>query len=247
MGLFSKKPEKVLDRRGNVIVKGDLNAIDKPLKWFDSEDGITALKEYTKPQNYLLQEKYRKQYDELSKQPWALSSYIQIFHKDVKAPCVYFGNLLGNFKVRPLNYSIAINYITDLLCLSVMAFDIDEDGEPKHVEPKLTLEKAVSLEKNPLLYFASKFDFFDLKDDDQGTFDDKWTAYSLMLKFLVIQAVQNDAVITENPWILEKSTYFNEMDTVRKEKGFLKKCIELSGENSQYFEIMLKRLEDNKQ
>ncbi|MDE6294394.1 MAG: hypothetical protein K2L88_07225, partial [Clostridiales bacterium] len=78
---------------------------------------------------------------------------------------------------------------------------------------------------NPLLYFVTRFDVFKLENDALGLAVDKGHTFETALKFVCLVSSEID-LEGKDKWLLYKDTYINDFGTVRKEKGFIKKCIE---------------------
>lgn len=219
------------------------NPKDKNLEWFASEEGLNSFKEYTTPQNYILQETIQKEKEKESRyDEYSLDIFISVFHETAKVPNLYFSSLVRNIKVQPLEYVGPIEMLVKVLSLQAQTYYLDDDGEPQPKETDLSPEEIVSVEKNPVLNFVSNFKCFDLKDDMKGSWDDKWKLYSTIIIFLGIESIKDKDVVSKNKWIFEGSSYFNDLGTVRKEKGFIKKAIELSP-NKEYFEKRISELE----
>jgi hypothetical protein len=214
---------------------------EKDLAWFSSEAGLEALKAYTTPQGYTLEESIEKEKE--SKHPdYSLGIVIDVFHKDAKVPYTYFNSLVRNIKAQPLEYVGPIELLIKVLSVQAQPFYLDDDGEPQAKETEMKPAEIVSVERNPVLNFVSNFNCFLLKDDEKGSWEDKWHLYSLVLIFLGFESSIDADVLAKNGWIFEPSTYFNDLGTVRKEKGFIKKAIELSSDKN-YFEDKLKDFE----
>jgi len=214
------------------------NPDNKSLEWFSSEDGIKTFNEYITAQNYLLEETIKKE-QETKYADYDLDAVIAVFHKDAKLPSIYFEKLANKIDVQALKFVGPTKLLVNVLSIQAKPFYIDDDGEPQAKMPFFTPEEIVSIEKNPVLNFVKNFNCFELKDDTQGSWDDKWELWSSILKFIGIFGVVDDKdIISKNPWIFSKEVYFNELGTVRKLKGFCKKCIELTTdeEHKAYFE-----------
>ncbi len=212
------------------------NPDGKSLEWFGSEDGIKTFNEYITAQNYLLEETIRKEQKE-EYADFSLESVVSVFHKDAKLPFIYFKKLVDKIDVQALEYVGPTNLLVGYLSIQAKPFYIDDDGEPQPIVPQLTPEEIVSVEKNPILNYAKNFNCFELADDAQGSFDDKWDLWSNVLMWLGMYSSNKD-IISKNKWIFSKEVYLNELGTVRKLKGFYKKCIELAAdeESKSFFE-----------
>jgi len=243
MGLFDifKKASGQEEQRKKEEELNRGNPKDKNLEWFASEEGINSFKEYTTPQNYILEETIQKEKESKYNQ-YSLDVVMSVFHKTAKVPYLYFTSLVSNIKVQPLEYVGPIEMLVGVLSLQAKTYYLDDDGEPQPKETDLSPEEIVSVEKNPVLNFVSNFKCFDLKDDMKGSWDDKWKLYSTIIIFLGIESIKDKDVVSKNKWIFEDSSYFNDLGTVRKEKGFIKKAIELSP-NKEYFEKRISELE----
>ncbi len=241
MGLFSKLFGSEKPKEPKEELKTNINdPRKKDLSWFSSEIGLETLKAYTTPQGYTLQVSIEKEKE--SEHPrYSLDTIIDIFHADAKVPYTYFSSLVSNIKAEALEYVGPSEMLIKMLSLQAQPFYLDDDGEPQAKEPMKPSE-IVSVEKNPVLKFVSNFDCFSLEDDEEGSWEDKWHLYSSVLIFLGIKSCVDPDVLAKNEWLFEPSTYFNDLGTVRKEKGFIKKAIELSS-YKEYFEDKLKKLE----
>lgn len=212
------------------------NPDGKSLEWFSSEDGIKTFNEYISAQNYLLEETIKKE-QETKYSEYSLDTVISVFHKDAKLPSIYFRKLVDEINAQVLEYVGPTNLLVGYLSQQAQPFYIDDDGEPQPIVPKLTPEEIVSVEKNPMLNYAKNFNCFELADDAQGSFDDKWHLWSNVLMWLCLYSHNKD-IISKNQWIFSKDVYLNELGTARKLKGFFKKCIELAAdkESKAFFE-----------
>lgn len=220
--------------------KKRFNPEDKSLEWFGSEDGIKTFMEYITPQNYFLEETIKKE-KENKYDDYSLDVVISVFHKEAKVPYTYFKNLVDKIEAQPLEYVGPIDMLVNVLSVQAKPFYLDEDGEPIARTTDFTPEEIVSVEKNPVLNYVSNFKCFELKDDNQGSWEDKWNLWSNIVIWLGVYAKDKD-FISNNSWLFENSTYFNEMGTVRKAKGFYKKCLELAPDKG-YFERRLNECE----
>lgn len=248
---FSKKKNASQDETGEEnkelqpILQVDHDPKGKPLDWFSSKEGMEALKEYTSVKSFMLQERYKKEY--LGDEFWrkrTFTFYLSQSYKNEMLPLIYFEWLTTVVsRANELSYCReGDDILKDALCLQAQPFTLDEDGEPQPKNPIYSLDEIVSTEKNPLLYFYSKFKLFTFENDDQGSEEDKSKVYTIIMQFIANQCIFDKDIISKNRWIFEENTYFNEMGIVRKVKGFLKKCAELSVNNSQYFHDLLENL-----
>ena len=214
------------------------NPADKKLEWFGSEDGIQTFNMYMTAQNYLFEETVKKEHEASEYSKYSLDNYATVFHKGAKLPFVYFKKLVDSIDVQALEYVGPTNLLCKVLSLQAKPFYLDDDGEPQTVTPDFTPEAIVSVVKNPALNFVKNFNCFELKDDAQGTWDDKYALWSSILVWIGIYGGSDKEIVSENPWIFSKELYLNELGTVRKTKGFFKKCIELTTneEYKAYFE-----------
>jgi len=213
------------------------NPDGKSLEWFSSEDGIKTFNEYITAQNYLLEETIKKEHK--SKHPDAsLDIFVSVYYKDAKLPSIYFKKLVDNIDVQALQFVGTTNLLVGVLSIQAKPFCVDDDGEPQAIVPDLTPEEIVSMEKNPALIFVKNFDCFELTDDAQGSWDDKWELWSSILGWIVTFGGSYKEFVSKNQWMFSKEVYFNELGTVRKLKGFYKKCIELAAdeESKAFFE-----------
>lgn len=118
--------------------------------------------------------------------------------------------------------------LANVLSVQAKPFYIDDDGEPQPIEPAFTPEEIVSIDKNPTLIFVKNFNCFELNDDAQGSWDNKYELWSNILIWLGVFSSSDKEIISKNPWIFSKEVCFNDLGTIRKTKGFYKKCIELT-------------------
>ena len=212
------------------------NPDGKSFEWFGSEDGIKSFNEYITAKNYILEETIKKEKE--TKYPsYDLEAVISVFYSDAKLPFVYFKKFVNNIDVQALEFVGTTDLLAKILSTQAKPFYIDDDGEPQTVVPFLRPEEILSIEINPVLNFVKNFDCFEMKDDTQGSWEDKWALWSNMLIWLSAYSSDKD-IISKNPWIFSKEVYFNELGSVRKLKGFFKKCIELTTdkEYKEYFE-----------
>lgn len=212
------------------------NPKDKSLEWFSSEDGIKTFNEYITVQNYMLEEKIEAE----RKEKWSeysLASVVSVIYKEAKLPSVFFYYLADSLKVQALEFVGTTNLIAKALSILAQPFFVDDDGELQATTIDIAPEEILSVEKNPVLNFAKSFNCFELKDDAQGSWDDKYDLWSSIVIFLSTNYADRD-IISKNPWIFSKEAYFNDLGTVRKRKGFYKKCAELANdvEYKAYFE-----------
>ena len=220
------------------------NPEGKSLEWFSSEDGINAFNEYITVQNYLLQENLEKVYEDRSTHDCDdFYVFARVFYEDAKLPYVFFANLVREIDSLTLIYNATKDMLIDILLIQAKPFYIDEDGEPHQIiEKKFTPEEIVSVEKNPVLNFVSNFRCFIIRDDEEGSLEDKYTIWSRMLSWIARQSYYDKDIIAKNPWVFSRETYINDMGMVRKPKGFFKKCIELAS-SKEYFEKELNKCE----
>ena len=216
----------------------DYNPAGKPLEWFTSEIGLESFKKHVTPQNYMLEENYKVEYEKnFSKYSYVL--YLNVCHKGETLPTVYFDALKGAINVQQLSLVGTAELFRDLLKILAKPFYINDDGEPEACPPQLPPEQLLSVDKNPLLNFVKNFNVFDIEDDELGTASDKYDIYIRVLFFLAKNV--KEISIEENKWLFDKNTYLNDFGTVRKEKGFLKKCKEVSA-YTEYFDEALAKL-----
>ena len=214
------------------------NPDGKSLQWFGSEDGIKAFGEYITVQNYLFEERIKKEY-ESNYSEYDFDIYIRVVHKDAKIPYVYFKKLADTLNVQALkSHTCTTRILIDVLSTQAKPFWIDEDGEPKPSTPAFTPEEIVSTDKNPTLNFVKNFDCFEIKDDAQGSWQDKYMLWSDILIWIGTHGDSDKDIISQNPWIFSKEVYLNEFGMLKKRKAFCKKCIELATteQHKAYFE-----------
>lgn len=245
MGLFNKlfnsSKEKSKEPKTNQIDPKDTDPKGKDLNWFASDIGLETLKAYTTPKSYILQENIEKEKN-YNYSEYSLDVFISAVYKDAKVPYVYFKSLIENIAAQPLRYTGPKEMFIKLLSVQAKPFYLGDDGEPQPKDTMLTPSEIVSVEKNPILYFVSNFNCFLLQDDVEGSWNDKWDIFCTVVLFLGTEVAFDKDVISKNHWLFESSTYFNDLGTLRKKKGFIKKGIELAS-NKKYFEDLLKEVE----
>lgn len=203
------------------------NPDKKSLEWFGSEDGIKTFKEYVTAQNYFLEETIKKEQEDKYSE-YSFEAVVSVFYKNEKLPSIYFKKLADAIDVQALKYVGPTRVLVDVLSAQAQPFYIDEDGEPIAREVVFTPEELVSVDKNPALIFVKNFDCFELSDDAQGSWVDKYELWSDILVWIGVFSGSDPGIIAANPWIFSKEVYFNDMGTIRKGKSFYKKCMELT-------------------
>ena len=203
------------------------NPDGKSLEWFSSEDGIKTFNEYITAQNYLLEETIKKEH-EAKYSKYSFDTFVSVVHKDAKLPSVFFKNLANAIDVQALNFVGPTDMLVDVLAVQAKPFYIDDDGEPQPISINFTPEELVSVDKNPALIFVKNFDCFELSDDAQGSWNDKYELWSDILIWIGVFSGSDPEIVAANPWIFSKEVYFNDMGTIRKGKSFYKKCMELT-------------------
>lgn len=206
----------------------DHNPRNKKADWFPSKEGIESLKEHTTPKAYLLEERLNQEYKnkDFGGRDVSFDIFLNVYHKDAVIPQVYFSNFVNTIEVQPLKYVGPSAMLTGVLSTLAKTYYLDDDGEPVEKKSALTPEDLVSFENNPVLKFVKAFTCFQIEDDDEGSWTDKFALYSDVLIFLGLCSFGDKNVLNENAWLLDKATYFNNLGTVKKEKGFIKYCIE---------------------
>ena len=205
------------------------NPDNKPLEWFSSEDGIKTFNEYVTAQNYILEETAKQEHE--SKHPDVdFDFFVSLFYKNAKLPSIYFKKFVDNIDVQALQFVGTTNLLVRVLSIQAKPFYVDDDGEPQSMVPDFTPGEIVSMEKNPALIFVKNFDCFELADDAQGSWDDKWDLWSCILTWIGVFGGSYEEFVSKNQWMFSKEVYLNELGTVRKLKGFCKKCIELAAD-----------------
>ena len=227
----------------------------KPLDWFKSEKGLEVYKAYITPQNYFLQETYLKEYKKMFEGEDTNVDFDRHFlpcsYPNAKLPRTYFNALLESIGTEPLYNGAILELFRGALLVIAKPYVINEDGEPELRETVLTPEQIVSTDENPLLYFIKNFNAFEMKDEATGSLIDKYFVYKAVVLFIL--NFVNEIVIEENKWLFDKNTYLNELGIVRKIKGFIKKCKELT-DNERYntqldviLDILLSEMESSAQ
>lgn len=214
------------------------NPDKKALEWFGSEDGIQTFNQYITVQNYLFEERIKEEHKSKFSES-DFDAFIRVVHKDAKIPYIYFRKLADALNVQALkSYTCTTRILIDILSVQAKPFSIDEDEEPQPLTPAFTPEEIVSTDKNPALNFVKNFNCFEIKDDAQGSWQDKYMLWSDILIWLGTCGDLDKDIICKNPWIFSKEIYLNEFGTLKKPKAFYKKCIELatSEQHKAYFE-----------
>ena len=234
--LFGKKSTKTTESTHTESTPSkpikDLNPKGKDLEWFQSEYGIESLKEYTAPKAYLLDERLKKEYEnkDFNGRDVSYEVFLGVWHKDAKIPTIYFSNFVSaiydEYNIEALKYVGSCDMLTSVLSVLAQTYELDDDGEPVEKKSALTTEDLVSFVNNPVLKFVKEFHIFDLADDDTGSWRDKFNLYSAVLIFLGLCSFDDKNVLEDNKWLLEEEPYFNSLGVVKKEKGFIKYCIE---------------------
>ena len=239
----SAKDKKRKSEKAAVSTGDPDSPVGKTLDWFCSEKGMEVYKIYLTPQNYMLEESLRKKYEE--KCPDHVldfdKDFVPIFGKDAKLPHAYFGALVKNIDVDAMQYKTIRDLLIAVLEQQAKPFTINADGEPEARNLPLAPQQIVSVVDNPILYFVKNFDVFKIEDDDMGEVNDKYHTYAKALMF--VGSVSDEIVMEENKWLFYRDTYVNDFGLVRKEKGFLKKCIECTDNNG--FRALLATMLDN--
>lgn len=227
----------------------------KPLDWFKSEKGLEVYKAYITPQNYFLQETYLKEYKKMFEGEDTNVDFDRHFlpcsYPNAKLPRTYFNALLESIGTEPLYNGAILELFRGALLVIAKPYVINEDGEPELRDTILTPEQIVSTDENPLLYFIKNFNAFEMKDEATGSLIDKYFVYKAVVLFIL--NFVNEIVIEENKWLFDKNTYLNDLGIVRKIKGFIKKCKELT-DNERYnkqldviLDILLSEMESSAQ
>ena len=203
------------------------NPDGKSLQWFGSEDGIKTYNEYITAQNYFFEETIKKEHESKYSE-YSFDVFVSVIHKDAKLPSVYFRKFANAIDVQALKYVGPTDMLVNVLSAQAQPFYIDDDGEPQPKDPYFKPEELLSVDKNPALFFVKNFNCFALENDAQGSWEDKFDLWSNILIWLGIFCGTDKEILSENPWVFSKETYFNDLGTVRTLKGFYKKCIELA-------------------
>lgn len=214
------------------------NPDKKALEWFGSEDGLQTFNEYITVQNYLLEERIKEEHKSTFSDS-DFDIFLRVVHKDEKIPYGYFKKLTEALNVQALkSYTCTTRILIDALSAQAKPFSIDEDGEPQPSIPAFTPEEIVSTDKNPTLNFVKNFNCFEIKDDAEGSWQDKYMLWSDILIWLATYGDLDKDILSKNAWIFSKEVYLNEFGTLRKTKAFYKKCMELATDEQHkaYFE-----------
>lgn len=218
----------------------------KELEWFYSEKGLETLKEYTEPKCFLKQDAIMKETQE--KGVYLLShleSYQEVYK--IKLPYVYFyyfSRALVNAG-KAEGYSTRDEYFLKYLCNLSSPVTYDDIGEPKKVNPIISGKDIIDVDKNPLLKFGVRFQYFDiLGDDDVGTTSDKIWLYENAVYLVYEMTRKNINFLSENSWLLDKDTYFSDFGTVINPIVFFKKCKE-KGVDSSFCDKCINELKDS--
>lgn len=238
--LLGVEPKKELQAASTDGSDND-NPQNKPIEWFSSKAGLNAYSTYITAQNYMLADTYAAEFKRRNPD-CSYEIFLEVYHKGAKLPDTYFRSLVDAINVQPLTIVGPNKALVMFLKECAKPYKINEDGEPEARKTDLTPEQIVTVDKNPLLYFVKNFNVFDIKDDALGTAIDKNKLYIAALTFIAVCI--GDIEIEKQQWLFDKDTYLNDFGTVRKEKGFLKKCREVSG-IPEYFDAALSKLDEN--
>ena len=208
------------------------NPDGKSLEWFSSEDGLKTYCERISLISSSSVEKEKKYPD------YDFDLVVKVIYEESKLPCIYFKKLVDSISVQALSYVGTTNLVINALSILAKPFYVDEDGEPQAITPAYTPEEITSVEKNPILNFVANFKCFELKDDEQGSWEDKYELWSSIIVWLGVYAQSDKNIIANNPWIFSNDTYFNDLGVIKKIKAFCKKASELAT-NKKYFENLL--------
>lgn len=220
--------------------------IGKSLDWFQSEKGLEVYKVYTAPKNFLLQSRYVQEFkkmfaDEKTNVDFD-RHFLPVTYPDAKLPRTYYKALLESLGAEAVKNDVVRAFLLNTLLSISIPYTLDEDGEPVPRDTSLVPEQFVSAEKNPLLYFVKNFNVFKFEHDDLGHLAEKFIIYRAAVSCILPFVASKNKVDIQ--WLLDKDTYINEFGVLRKLKGFIKKCKELTdnAEYHQYLDEILKKL-----
>lgn len=204
------------------------------------------MESYTTPKGYIMEERLREELDFTMEKGVSFNIYlIYAGYGKEKLPTIYFSNLIDKIASNTpiVRNSFAYNFLTEVLCKQAKPFFKDKDKQIKERANRLSSEEMISATDNPVLAFASKFNFYEFKTDIDGELADKFAVFMDIVNFLAVfsgidETIPiNKDILQQNPWILDKQTYYNKLGIVKDKKSFLKDCYEISG--NKYFELML--------
>lgn len=219
--------------------------IGKSLDWFQSKKGLEVYKVYTAPRNFILQSRYVQEFKKMFAGEKTNVDFdrhfLPVTYPDAKLPRTYYKALLESLGAEAVKNDVVRAFLLDTLLSISIPYTLDEDGEPVPRDTALIPEQFVSAEKNPLLYFVKNFNVFKFEHDDLGHLAEKFIIYRAAISCILPFVVSNNKVDIQ--WLLDKDTYINEFGVLRKLKGFIKKCKELTdnAEYHQYLDELLKK------
>lgn len=227
------------------IIKPKKNDVQVPE--YTIEDEIAKMESYTAPNGYIFEEKIREEHKGDINPMISDEVYFMILgYGNEKLPTNYFSKLVNKCRNAINRNAFAFNYVTSMLCRQAKTFVVDENGEVKDRINKLTSKEIISFEDNPVLAYASKFDFFELNSDACGDSQNKLAVFMHVINFLAAYSGTDESVpinknvLKENAWLLDKNTYYNKLNMVKDLKEFLKYCCEMSSDEG--FRIMYNNL-----
>lgn len=235
--LFNKVKNKILPQNDKSVSASE----------YTIEDEIATMESYTTPKGYIMEDNLRNQHKEDRSPLLSLRVHLIIWgYGDEKLPTNYFCQLVDRLHNAICKDAFAYDYVIDMLCKQAKTFIMDENGEVSDRKNKLSSKEIISLSDNPVLEYASKFNYFEFADDIYGTVDNKRIVFMKVILFLAINSGADESVpvnrniLKDNPWLLDKDTYYNKLGMVKDEKSFLKYCYEMSGNDC--FKILYEKL-----
>lgn len=236
--LFNKVKNKILPRENEAAQEPEHTI----------EDEIAMMESYTTPRGYIMEEKIKKEHEEQISPMLSIVIHLMVWgYGQEKLPSNYFCRIMEKLKNAVTRNMVIYNYLIDMLCKQAKPFTMDENGEVKDRVNKLSSKEIISVTENPVLEYASKFDFFEFADDICGDMQNKLVVFMHVINFLAVNSGADESVpvnrnvLKENQWLLDKQTYFNKLGMVKDEKSFLKDCCDLS--DNVCFKLMYNNLQ----
>ena len=198
------------------------------MNWVKSDQGLKSYEKYINFNAYVYETKcqaIQKTRRDSFRAAYGVD-YTLDFVAENPIPYIYFKALVDAVRSEYMPQALYVadvrEWLISLLETIAKPFRINEDGEPEVCAPMFDPPAdLVSVDKNPLLKFVSKFDCFDLESSETGTMEEKFKIYQTIIIYLCGRYTE------DNMWIFDKNTYFNDFGVIKKEKAFLKKCKEL--------------------
>ena len=183
MGLFDKfkknKESETINKQSSIAVNADdFNPKNKDLNWFKSDQGLKSYEKYINFNAYVYETKcqaIQKTRRDSFRAAYGVD-YTLDFVAENPIPYIYFKALVDAVRSEYMPQALYVadvrEWLISLLETIAKPFRINEDGEPEVCAPMFDPPAdLVSVDKNPLLKFVSKFDCFDLESSETGTME----------------------------------------------------------------------------